>query len=113
VIFGPREGLLTEAKDRIAQSPGKYIENRVYGEHEAGGTQVLYLSHVPFEDLGLPNLGTAPIPGRLKWQKRVYKFLALPLLLYATLAGLMKKNWIDHRKEMVEEEKRTGLRPQL
>jgi formate dehydrogenase beta subunit len=113
VIFGPREGLLTRAKERIAQSPDKYFENRVYGEHEAGGTQVLYLSHVPFEDIGLPNVGTEPIPARLKWQKRVYKFLALPLLLYATLAGLMKKNWIDHRKEMVEEERRTGLRPQL
>ena len=44
VIFGSREGLLTTAMDRIAQSPDKYFENRVYGEHEAGGTQVLYLS---------------------------------------------------------------------
>ena len=113
VIFGSREGLLTTAKDRIAQSQDKYFENRVYGEHEAGGTQVLYLSQVPFEDLGLPNLGPEPIPARLKWQKRLYKFLALPLLLYAALAALMKKNWIDHRKEMVEEERRTGLRPQL
>ena len=67
----------------------------------------------PFEDIGLPNFGTAPIPARLKWQKRVYKFLALPLLLYAMLAAVMKKNWIDHRKEMREEEERTGLRPQL
>jgi hypothetical protein len=33
--------------------------------------------------------------------------------MYAALAGVMKKNWIDHRKEMAEEEKRTGLRPQL
>lgn len=113
VIFGPRADLLSKAKDRIEESPGKYFENRVYGEHEAGGTQVLYLSHVPFEELGLPSVGNEPIPARLKWQKRAYKFLALPLLLYATLAAVMKKNWLDHRKEMVEEEKRTGLRPQL
>jgi hypothetical protein len=113
VIFGPREDLLSKAKGRIAQSPDKYFENRVYGEYEAGGTQVLYLSHVAFEDIGLPDVGPATIPGRLKWQKRLYKFLALPLLLYATLASIMKKNWIDHRKEMREEEERTGLRPQL
>jgi hypothetical protein len=33
--------------------------------------------------------------------------------LYAVLAGVMKKNWIDHRKELKEEEEQTGLRPQL
>jgi formate dehydrogenase beta subunit len=113
VIFGPREDLLSQAKERIGQSPDKYFENRVYGEHEAGGTQVLYLSHVPFEDIGLPNLGTVAIPEGLKWQRLFYKFLALPLLLYAMLTGVMKKNWIEHQKEMREEEEKTGLKAQL
>jgi formate dehydrogenase beta subunit len=113
VIFGFRENLLIQAKKRIENTPGKYFENRVYGEHEAGGTQVLYLSHVPFVDIGLPELGNEPVPARLKWQKRIYKFLAFPLLLYALLAGILKKNWIDHQKEMQEEEEKTGLRPQL
>ena len=113
VIFGPRQDLLATAKERIGGSPDKYFENRVYGEHDAGGTQVLYLSHVPFEDIGLPNLGTAPIPARLTWQKRVYKFFAIPMLLYATLTAVMKRNWNDHQKEMREDEERTGLRPQL
>ena len=113
VIFGARQDLLSQAKERIELAPGKYFENRVYGEHEAGGTQVLYLSHVPFEDIGLPTLDSSPIPARLKWQKLIYKFLALPLLMYAILAGIMKHNWIQHRKEMREEEERTGLRPQL
>ena len=45
VIFGKRADLLAKAKERIAATPGKYFEDRVYGEHEAGGTQVLYLSH--------------------------------------------------------------------
>jgi formate dehydrogenase beta subunit len=113
VIFGPREDLLSKAKERIQESPDKYFENRVYGEHEAGGTQVLYLSHVAFEDIGLPNVGMVAIPDRLKWQKRIYKFLALPLLLYAMLTTVMKKNWIDHQKEMREEEEKTGLKGQL
>jgi len=54
VIFGKRVDLLANAKDRIAQSPEKYFEQRVYGEHEAGGTQVLYLASVSFQKLGLP-----------------------------------------------------------
>jgi formate dehydrogenase beta subunit len=113
VIFGPREDLLSKAKERIQESPDKYFENRVYGELEAGGTQVLYLSHVPFEDIGLPNVGTVAIPEGLKWQKRIYKFLALPLLLYTMLTGVMKKNWTEHQKEMREEEEKTGLKAQL
>ena len=113
VIFGAREDLLSQAKTRIEQSPDKYFEKRVYGEHEAGGTQVLYLSHVPFEEIGLPNLGTVAIPERLKWQKLLYKFLALPLLMYAMLASVMKKNWTEHQKEMREEEEKTGLKAQL
>jgi formate dehydrogenase iron-sulfur subunit len=46
--FGDREELLAEAKDRIAKSPGQYL-NHVYGVTEVGGTSVLLLSSVPFE----------------------------------------------------------------
>jgi formate dehydrogenase iron-sulfur subunit len=61
LIWGERGELLTEAKGRIAGSPGKY-ENRVYGEDDVGGTSVLYLSHVSFEKLGFPELGSEPVP---------------------------------------------------
>ncbi|MCB0166652.1 MAG: 4Fe-4S ferredoxin, partial [Anaerolineae bacterium] len=37
-------------------------EDRVYGEHEAGGTLQLVLSHVPFTKLGLPTLDPRPLP---------------------------------------------------
>ena len=52
VIFGPRSVLLLDAKQRIKNSPGRYYQNRVYGETDNGGTQALYLSHVRFEKLG-------------------------------------------------------------
>jgi len=52
IKFGKRAGLLDEAKQRIYQSPDKYLHH-VYGEHEAGGTSVLYLADVAFEKLGL------------------------------------------------------------
>jgi len=50
--FGDRDDLIAEAKDRIAKSPGQYL-NRIYGIEEAGGTSVLMLSSVPFETFGL------------------------------------------------------------
>jgi formate dehydrogenase iron-sulfur subunit len=50
---GQRDELLAYAHDRIQKYPDRYIQH-VYGETEVGGTSVLYISHVPFEQLGLP-----------------------------------------------------------
>ncbi|HMK07667.1 MAG TPA: 4Fe-4S dicluster domain-containing protein [Anaerolineales bacterium] len=58
--FGPRSEMLAEAKKRIADHPGKYV-GRVYGEMENGGTSYLILSHVPFEQLGLPAVPPVPV----------------------------------------------------
>ena len=114
VVFGSREAMLKEAKLRIAASPGKYYQNRVYGEREGGGTQVLYLSHVPFDKLGLPKLGDESVPHKyLKWQKRLYSYLVLPAGLYAVLLGTIRKNQKSHEQHAETEEKITGLRPQL
>jgi formate dehydrogenase iron-sulfur subunit len=49
--FGTRDNMLEEARNRIASRPEKYV-GHIYGEKEAGGTSVLYLSSVPFEKLG-------------------------------------------------------------
>jgi formate dehydrogenase iron-sulfur subunit len=49
--FGDRDELLKEARKRIQENPGQYVDH-IYGEKEAGGTSVLYLSSVPFEKLG-------------------------------------------------------------
>ncbi|HYE25245.1 MAG TPA: hydrogenase 2 operon protein HybA [Clostridia bacterium] len=113
VIYGKREALLAEAKNRIKANPGKYFENRVYGEEEGGGTQVLYLSHVSFDKIGLPNLGKESIPHRLHIQHMLYKYLALPAVLYVTMAAVIRKNFGHHKHHLLEEQKKTGLRPQL
>jgi len=92
VIFGPRAELLKEAKRRIAASPGRYVPT-VYGEAEGGGTQVLYLSHVPFETLGLPALGAAPAPELARsLQHGIYRGFAGPLALYGVLGFVMWRN---------------------
>jgi hypothetical protein len=53
--FGTRADMLAEAKARLAANPGKYV-NHVYGETENGGTSYLIISHVPFAELGLPDV---------------------------------------------------------
>jgi len=114
VIFGPRSVLLDDAKARVKAAPNKYFENRVYGEHEAGGTQVLYLSHVPFQAIGLPALSPDERPGRyMHWQHLVYKFFAFPLVLYGIAVQRMRRNFADHARELREEHAHDGLDPQL
>ncbi len=93
VIYGTREELLAEAKRRIAATPGKYYQDRVYGEHEAGGTQVLYLSHVPFDRIGLPDLAPEGVPKvAYTVQEGIYKGFIAPVALYGVLAAVMLRN---------------------
>jgi len=116
VIFGKRADLLAKAKERIAVTPGKYFEDRVYGEHEAGGTQVLYLSHssVPFDKIGLPKLGSTSLGHyATKVTSVIYKWLAGPLFIAALLGSVIKRKWDRHEAERHEREKRTGLPDQL
>ena len=92
VIYGTRDALLKEAKRRIAEHPDRYIP-KVYGETDGGGTQVLYLSHVPFEQVGLPALGDESVPDRARLiQHRVYRYFAGPIALYAALGAVMLRN---------------------
>ncbi len=60
LMFGERADLLVEAHARIQAHPDRYIDH-VYGETENGGTSYLILSHVPFSELGLPELGSKPV----------------------------------------------------
>jgi formate dehydrogenase iron-sulfur subunit len=60
--YGEREEMLAEGRRRIAGRPGRYVD-RIYGEKEAGGTSVLYLSAVPFAKLGFPEVGEKSFPG--------------------------------------------------
>ena len=93
VIYGTREELLAEAQRRVAEAPGKYFEDRVYGEHEGGGTQVLHLSHVPFDKVGLPMLPTEGVPTvAYTVQEGLYKGFIAPVALYGVLAAVMLRN---------------------
>ena len=92
VIYGKRADLLAEAHRRIDAEPDKYVQH-VYGETEAGGTQVLYLSHIDFEKVGLPDYDDRPVPQTVKTiQNGIYQGFVAPVGLYAVLAAVMLRN---------------------
>jgi Fe-S-cluster-containing dehydrogenase component len=100
VIFGKRSDLLIEAKRRMAAEPDRYVP-KVYGETDGGGTQVLYLSHVPFEALGLPALGETPAPALARSiQHGVYRGFIAPVALYGVLGLVM---WRNRTKEIAHD----------
>jgi Fe-S-cluster-containing dehydrogenase component len=92
VIFGKRVDLLADAHRRIDADPSRYVPH-VYGETEAGGTQCLYLSHVPFDKLGLPSYGPDSVPATQRnVQHGLYQGFIAPLALYGVLATVVMRN---------------------
>jgi len=62
LTFGSKRELMEIARLRIYHHPERYV-HKIYGESEVGGTGWLYLSAVPFEELGFrTDLGTTPYP---------------------------------------------------
>jgi hypothetical protein len=95
--------LLEIARERIYREPGQYVSH-IYGEREAGGTGFLYISPVPFEELGFPtNVGETPYP------EYTMGFLSsVPVILTlwpAFLFGLHRatKRWTNQRSEHDDE----------
>jgi Fe-S-cluster-containing dehydrogenase component len=62
LVYGKRTDLINIARSRISAFPNLYL-NHIYGEHEMGGTNWLYLSGVPFKTIGMrEDLGVTPAP---------------------------------------------------
>ncbi len=80
--FGRRRDLLRQARARIRSNPDRYVAH-IYGEHEAGGTSILYLSDVPFAELGFPALPDTAVP---ELAETVMKQTPLVALTVATLS---------------------------
>jgi formate dehydrogenase iron-sulfur subunit len=100
--FGERDELIKEACSRIAAEPGKYV-NKVYGAEEVGGTSILYLSNVPFEQLGFrTTLQTTPLPQLTA--NALEKIPGVVSLGGVFLAGIW---WITNRRTEVQRLERT------
>jgi len=78
ILFGRRGDLLDIARKRIYDHPSGYVRH-IYGENEVGGTNMLYLASVPFEQLGFrTDLGNIPYP---EYTKTFLYSVPLALLL--------------------------------
>lgn len=96
--FGNRDDLIAEALERIKAEPGKYVE-RIYGQREVGGTSMLYLSPVPFEQLGFKtNLQETALP-QLTWNV----LSKIPNIVTVGGVALFGVWWITNRREEVKQ----------
>jgi formate dehydrogenase beta subunit len=93
LIWGRRDELLAEAEARLAANPDRYV-NHIYGKDDAGGTSVLYLSHVPFEKLGFPEPDSESIP-ELSEKVAIYGTPSALLGVAGLLTGVY---WITKRR---------------
>jgi Fe-S-cluster-containing dehydrogenase component len=101
ILFGKRADLLAEARHRLEQSPGRYVPH-IYGEHEVGGANHLYLAALPFTKLGLPKLeADAPASFSEKIQHTIYKGFIAPVALYGALCYVAMKNLKKQEKHPV------------
>ena len=112
-LYGTREELLEEAKRRIALTPGEdydyprgtlladnphrkaapRYQPHIYGEKEGGGTQVLHLAAVPYENLGLPAVPERSFASRSETvQHSIYAGMVAPLALLGGLAFVVRRN---------------------
>jgi formate dehydrogenase iron-sulfur subunit len=104
LLFGDRDQLLQIAHQRIQQGGEKY-QPVVYGEHEAGGTSVLYISDVPLDFLSLAQTPSdCPLP-ELSWNW-LSKVPTVGITTTSLMSGLF---WIIGRR-MLAEERRAAMK---
>jgi formate dehydrogenase iron-sulfur subunit len=95
-VYGDREALLAEARRRIAAEPDRYVDH-IWGEHEVGGTSVLYLSDVDLSTVGWPPfLDDRPVP---TLARRVLH--TVPWTFGSVAVAMFGIQWITKRRQEV------------
>jgi len=92
LLSGEREVLLREAHRRLTSGEADYLP-RIWGEHEYGGTCVLYLSDVDLDALGWPERGAESIPSLTEPLISKTPFIGL-----GVMGSLLGVNWIIRRR---------------
>ncbi len=113
-LFGSVKDLEQEIEQRLNLAPGTPYEfprgklgddrlpnpatiptyvKGIYGEHEAGSTQVRYLAGIPFATLGLPQVGSrSPASVTEGMQHTLYHWLIAPIAAFLGFAILARRN---------------------
>ncbi len=101
LMFGKRRDLIKEARRRIHENPDQYVDH-IYGEHEAGGTSFLYLSPVPFNEIGFDTkIQTKSYPSLSKGF--LYSVPSVFVLWPALLLGIREATKNNNKKEIENE----------
>jgi formate dehydrogenase iron-sulfur subunit len=104
--FGKRGALVEEARQRVYGAGSRYVHH-VYGEHEAGGTNWLYISDIDFADLAMRlTVNDVSYPQLVKGALGIPPFV---MTLWPPL--LMGIYAFSHRKEKVAREEPAEHRP--
>ena len=99
ISYGPRDEMIKLAEERLARYPDRYI-NKVYGKEEAGGTSVIYLTSIPFDELGFKPVTLRPLP------EYTWKALRFVPAAFLTVGGsLSALSWVTHRRDRLMNEK--------
>jgi formate dehydrogenase iron-sulfur subunit len=95
-MFGDRETLIAIAEARIRKNAEKY-HNKIFGLTEVGGTSVMYLSAIPFKQLGFSERITEHAPPEVPW--KILQQVPNVVLLGAVFLG--GSYWLYRRREEV------------
>ncbi len=98
LVFGKRADLIKRGRRRIEENKKRY-QDHIYGEFEAGGTSWLYLSSVPFDEVGFDtNISDEPV------LDSVTNFLGIvPMVLTIWPALFAGFHLLATRKDMASE----------
>ncbi len=108
LTFGRRNDLINMGRQRIRETPGKYVEH-IYGEKEVGGTAWMYISSVPFDQVGFDtHVPKEPILNSVK------DFLAIVPMVLTIWPGLFVGfHLLATRKEKIKEQEKEDKEGQV
>lgn len=99
ITFGKRSELIKIARHRIEKNPDKYIDH-IFGEYEAGGTNWIYLSSAPFEQLGFAT--NVPNKPPVELTKGFLSSVSLVFVIWPALFGMCYAA-VRHQDELCDE----------
>jgi formate dehydrogenase iron-sulfur subunit len=100
-LFGDMEELVAVAKKRLQNNPSKYYQH-IYGLEEAGGSHVLIISPVPFEQLGY----TSKLPKKPMPELTMNAMEKIPPVVAVGGVFLTGMYWLTKRKNQIAREER-------
>ena len=98
ITYGPRDEMVALGKQRLLKNPERYVQ-KAYGYTEAGGTSVIYLTALPFDELGFKQVTKRALP-EYTWEA----LRLVPGIFLTVGGGLSGLAWITHRRERLREE---------